>query len=53
VPGLSREYSGRGVALATTPSRTEVKERVEVYFYSPSGPSWPVLGCTLPLHLQN
>jgi hypothetical protein len=25
-----------------------VKERVELYLYSPSGPSWPVLGWTLP-----
>jgi hypothetical protein len=30
-----------------TPSRTEVKERVHLNFYSPSGPSWPVLGLTL------
>ena len=27
-----------------TPSSTKVKERVELYLYSPSGPSWPVLG---------
>ena len=26
------------------PSSAEVKERVELYFYSPSGPSWPLLG---------
>jgi hypothetical protein len=26
------------------PSGTEVKERVELYLYSTSGPSWPVLG---------
>jgi hypothetical protein len=26
------------------PSSAEVKERVELYFYSPSGPSWPVPG---------
>ena len=25
-------------------SRAEVKERVELYFFSPSGLSWPVLG---------
>ena len=25
------------------PSSAEVKERVELYLYSPSGPSWPVL----------
>ena len=27
-----------------TPSSFEVKERVELYIYSPLGPSWPVLG---------
>ena len=26
------------------PSRVEVKERVELYLYSPSGPLWPVIG---------
>jgi hypothetical protein len=26
------------------PSSAEVKERVELYLYYPSGPSWPVLG---------
>jgi len=26
------------------PSSAEVKEKVELYLYSPSGPSWPVLG---------
>jgi len=46
VPGLSREYSGRGVALNTPPSSAEVKERVQLYLYSPYGPSWPVLGWT-------
>ena len=29
-------------------SSAEVKERVELYLYSPSGPSWPVLGRALP-----
>jgi hypothetical protein len=28
----------------TTSSSAEVKERVGLYLYSPSGPSWPVLG---------
>jgi hypothetical protein len=28
----------------TTPSGAEVKERVELFLYSNSGPSWPVLG---------
>ena len=32
-------------------SSAEVKERVELYLYSPSGPSWPVLGKSLPLPL--
>jgi len=31
------------------PSSTEVKERVELYIYSPSGPLWLVLGWILPL----
>ena len=26
------------------PSSAEVRERVELYLYSPSGTSWPVLG---------
>jgi hypothetical protein len=30
------------------PPRAEVKERVELYLYSFSGPSWPVIGLTLP-----
>ena len=34
-----------------TPTTVEVKERVELYLYSPSGPSWPVQGWTLPLSL--
>jgi hypothetical protein len=29
------------------PSSVEVKERVELYHYSPSGTSWPALGWTL------
>jgi len=47
VPGLSRGLCGRSVALTTHPptsSSAEVKERVEIYIYCPSGPSWPVLG---------
>ena len=34
-----------------TPSRTGVKDRVELYFCAPSGPSWPVAGSTLPFYL--
>ena len=33
---------GRGVDHPL-PSSAEVKERVELYLYSPSGPSWPAL----------
>jgi hypothetical protein len=40
-PGVKRP--GRGVNHPRV-SSTEVKERVEVYLYSTSGPSWPVLG---------
>jgi hypothetical protein len=35
----------------STPSSAEVKERVELYLYSTSGPSWSVLGWTLLLPL--
>jgi len=40
-PGV--KLSGRGVHHPP-PSSAEVKEIVELYLYSPSGPSWPVLG---------
>ena len=39
---------GRGVGHPPL-SSAEVKERVELYFYSRSGTAWPVLGSTLPL----
>jgi len=39
-PGVKRP--GRGVDHPL-PSRTEVKERVGLYLYSPYGNSWPVL----------
>jgi hypothetical protein len=35
------------------PSSPEVKERVELYLYSPSGPSWHVLGWTFMRYVQN
>ena len=41
---------GRGVDHPL-PSSAEVKERVELYLNSTSGPSWPVIGWTLPLPL--
>jgi len=40
-PGSKRP--GHGVDHPP-PSSAEVKERVELYLYSPSGPSLPVLG---------
>ena len=43
-PGVKRP--GRDVDHPTT-SSAEVKERVEPHLYSPSGPSWPVLGGSL------
>jgi hypothetical protein len=45
-PGV--KWPGRGIDHPP-PSSSEVKERVELYLYSPSGPSWPVLGKALPL----
>jgi hypothetical protein len=39
---------GRGVGR-TPSSSGEVKERVELYLYSPSGPSWPVVWWTFCL----
>jgi hypothetical protein len=47
-PGVKRP--GRGVDHPP-PSSAEVKERIELYLYSPSGPTWPVLGRTLTLSL--
>ena len=47
-PGIKRP--GRGVDHPS-PSSVEVKERVELYLYFPSGPSWPVLGRTLHFYL--
>ena len=43
-PGVKRPE--RGVDHPP-PSSAEVKERVELYFHPPYGPSWPVLGRTL------
>jgi hypothetical protein len=39
-PGLKAAGAWRG---SPSPSSAEVKERVELYLYSPSGPSWLVL----------
>jgi len=45
------ERPGRGVDH-TSPSSAEVKKRIEIYVYSPSGLSWPVLRSTLPLPVR-
>ena len=47
VPGLSQgvKRPGRG-ADQPPPSKFRGQERVELYLYSPSGPSWPVIGST-------
>jgi hypothetical protein len=42
------KWPGRGVDHPP-PSSAEIKERVELYLYYPSGPSLPVLVWTLPL----
>jgi hypothetical protein len=40
-PGLSRGLMRKGRGVAHLPaSSAEVKERVVLYLYSPSGPSW-------------
>jgi hypothetical protein len=49
-PGLKRP--GRGVDHPPT-SSARVKERVELHLYSSSGPSWPVLGRTLPFIVRS
>jgi hypothetical protein len=40
-PGVKRP--GRGIEHPPR-SSAEVKETVELYLYSPSGPLWPILG---------
>ena len=48
-PGIKRP--GRGVEHPP-PSSAEVKEKVELYIYSPSGPSWPVIGRAFTFYLN-
>ena len=47
-PGVKRP--GRGIDHPP-PSSAEVKERVELYLYSPYRSSWPVTGGTLLIYL--
>ena len=45
VRGLSQGVKRLGCVTGhPPPSSAEVKERVGLYLYSPSGPSWPVQG---------
>jgi hypothetical protein len=47
VPGLFPGVKRPGRGVDHTPSSSaEVKQRVKLYLYSPSGPSWPVIGRT-------
>jgi len=41
LPGIM--WLGRGVDHSP-PSRAEIRERVELFFYAPSGLSWSVVG---------
>jgi len=45
LPGVKRPRCG---VHHPSPSSAKVKEKVEIYFHSPSGPSWSVLEWTLP-----
>jgi len=49
-PGVKRPERGVDHPL---PTSAKVKERVELYLYSTSGSSWPVIGWTLFLHQIN
>ena len=53
VPGPSRGKRPRRGVDHPLPSNAEVEGRVQLYICSPSGPSWPVLGWTLPLPLPH
>jgi len=48
-PGV--KWPGRGIDHRPS-SSAEVKERVDLHLYYPSGPSQPVLGWNLPYHFQ-
>ena len=46
-----RASSEMGAGVVAGCKAAEVKERVELYLCSSSGPSWPVIGLTVPLFL--
>jgi hypothetical protein len=50
VPGLFPWGKATGTWRKPPQSSAEVKERVALYLYSPSVPSWSVLGWTLPVN---
>jgi hypothetical protein len=52
LPGPSRGKAAGAWCWEPTTSGAEVKESVELYTYSPLGPSWPILRRTLPLPLR-
>jgi hypothetical protein len=47
---FSRGKSAGAWRWSPTPPSAKVKDRIELYHYSPCGHSWPVLGWTLPLY---
>ena len=49
-PGVKRPGSGVNYP-PPSPSSAKIKERVEQYFYSTSGPSWPVTWTFIPREL--
>ena len=51
VPVLYRAVISRGLIPISPPPSVEVKEGIELYFHSPSGPSWPVTGWELPFRV--
>lgn len=48
-PGVKRPVSGVDHARQIISEVNERVERVQIFLYSPAGPSWPVLGSALPL----